>query len=566
MRVSSRFGSLRGVGRAMPVWVALWIAAGSAVAVAVAGQVAVPVPARVPPDDGLRLDGAVHALALYQGDLVAGGSFRSAGGVVAGSLARWSGTRWTAMGEPFDGTVHALVVCDGRLIAGGEFRNVGATQAPHVAAWNGSAWEAMGAGTDGPVYALAVHANLFVYAGGRFTRAGDTDAHAVARWYDGAWSALGAGFDGEVRALVFFNGGLMAGGDYVSRVGGGLDRYLMRYTGGTWRRFAFGVDAPVSALAVHGVSLIAGGAFTRIDLVTPARGVARFTGTTWAPMSFGLEPGTEVRSLLSTGEAVIAGGTFTQVDLRPAAHVVQFDGSDWYELGGGTDAAVEALVAYAGGVVAGGAFARAGDVATGGIAAYAAERWHGLHATPVIFAAAQLVASDGGTIVVACELASGARGHIQHVGLQRAAHAAGPWADVARVTASEEIRIEDRAPAAATPWYRIVGWSPEGVVVAATAAMEWRSHVARTTLRLTGGAPLDIEVALATAGRLRLHVYDVAGRRLRVVADDVRAAGIHRWTWDGGDDAGRPSARGVCFVRLETADLHTSRKWVRMQR
>ena len=58
---------------------------------------------------------------------------------------------------------------------------------------------------------------------------------------------------------------------------------------------------------------------------------------------------------------------------------------------------------------------------------------------------------------------------------------------------------------------------------------------------------------LPAAGRARLVLYDVRGRRVRTLVDGARAAGEHVARWDGRDESGAPAAAGVYFLRLETA-------------
>ena len=64
---------------------------------------------------------------------------------------------------------------------------------------------------------------------------------------------------------------------------------------------------------------------------------------------------------------------------------------------------------------------------------------------------------------------------------------------------------------------------------------------------------------LEAPGPVRLAVYDVLGRRVRVLHDGVRSAGEHRTAWDGRDDAGRPVPAGLYFYRLETRDARLSK-------
>jgi immune inhibitor A len=54
---------------------------------------------------------------------------------------------------------------------------------------------------------------------------------------------------------------------------------------------------------------------------------------------------------------------------------------------------------------------------------------------------------------------------------------------------------------------------------------------------------------LPAAGRVRVGVYDAAGRRLRVLVDGERPSGRHEAVWDGRDGKGRALPSGVYWVR-----------------
>jgi hypothetical protein len=59
-----------------------------------------------------------------------------------------------------------------------------------------------------------------------------------------------------------------------------------------------------------------------------------------------------------------------------------------------------------------------------------------------------------------------------------------------------------------------------------------------------------VAFALTRAQPVELAVYDLKGRRLRVLARGIWAADEHVVTWNGRDDRGRELASGVYFVRL----------------
>jgi hypothetical protein len=64
-------------------------------------------------------------------------------------------------------------------------------------------------------------------------------------------------------------------------------------------------------------------------------------------------------------------------------------------------------------------------------------------------------------------------------------------------------------------------------------------------------------------GPVELAVFDLLGRRVRLLEQGAREAGAHAVAWDGLDDAGRPAAAGIYLVRLESA---AGRRTVRVVR
>src|SRR5262249_9419373 len=61
-----------------------------------------------------------------------------------------------------------------------------------------------------------------------------------------------------------------------------------------------------------------------------------------------------------------------------------------------------------------------------------------------------------------------------------------------------------------------------------------------------------VRLGIAKPGRVQVNVYDVAGRRVRTLADRVFPAGEQELQWDGTDDAGNKLGRGVYFVKSNT--------------
>ena len=49
---------------------------------------------------------------------------------------------------------------------------------------------------------------------------------------------------------------------------------------------------------------------------------------------------------------------------------------------------------------------------------------------------------------------------------------------------------------------------------------------------------------------VELHIYDIAGQRVRQLREGVRGAGSYRTCWDGRDDDGRSVSSGIYLYRI----------------
>jgi len=185
----------------------------------------------------------VHALAFDANwDLYVGGSFTTAGGVAASSVARWDGSTWSPLGDGIGGSypeVYALAVDGGSLYAGGAFGAAGGVPVNNIARWDAQSgtWTSLGSGLgvaeDYSVYALAAGGCGDLYAGGDFGTAGGVAAGSIARWDGGAWRDLGGGLGGpypDVYALAVDagTGRLFAGGDFAT-AGGKPSSHIARW-------------------------------------------------------------------------------------------------------------------------------------------------------------------------------------------------------------------------------------------------------------------------------------------------------------------------------------------------
>jgi hypothetical protein len=66
-----------------------------------------------------------------------------------------------------------------------------------------------------------------------------------------------------------------------------------------------------------------------------------------------------------------------------------------------------------------------------------------------------------------------------------------------------------------------------------------------------------LRCTVSNAGKARAAIFDLSGRRVRILHDGDWEAGPHNLVWDGKDGRGRPVAAGVYNARVSTS--HGSR-------
>jgi hypothetical protein len=65
-------------------------------------------------------------------------------------------------------------------------------------------------------------------------------------------------------------------------------------------------------------------------------------------------------------------------------------------------------------------------------------------------------------------------------------------------------------------------------------------------------SPTTIRFTLSRPTEATLTIYDVAGRRARILLNGAVSSGAHSLIWDGADDSGLPLSGGTYFCRLVT--------------
>ncbi len=322
-------------------------------------------------------DGPVYGMTVYNGELYAGGSFTSAGGVGGTKyIARWNGTHWRNVTNGTQSNVRGMAVYNGELYVGGEFTGTGGLGGTnYIARWNGTGWRNLSNGTVGNVNGMAVY-NEELYVGGEFTDAGGLGGtNYIARWNGTGWRNATTGANEWIFGLAVYNGELYVGGNFGAIGGVGATRIAI-WNGTGWRSAAGGMDGNVYGMAVYNGELYAGGEFTDAGGLGGTNYIARWNGTGWKNTTTGANEW--IFGLAVYNGELYAGGNFGAIGGVGATRIARWNGTGWRSAAGGMDGNVYGMAVYNGELYAGGEFLSAGEAAASRIARWNGTDWRNL--------------------------------------------------------------------------------------------------------------------------------------------------------------------------------------------
>jgi hypothetical protein len=70
----------------------------------------------------------------------------------------------------------------------------------------------------------------------------------------------------------------------------------------------------------------------------------------------------------------------------------------------------------------------------------------------------------------------------------------------------------------------------------------------------------EISYVLPSRAEVEIGIYDLLGRRVKILVEETQASGPHTVSWDGTDQSGHRVASGVYFYRLRAGERVESRK------
>lgn len=324
---------------------------------------------------GTMREGYVRALAVHGGDLIAGGSFTHADAQLAASVARWDGTAWHAMSTGLGPEVRHLVPYDGKLIAAGTLTAFG-----DIAQWDGTSWSSLGDGFQGVnpgVLGLATDGDL-LHASGYMESSGAVTFTGLPVWDGSTWSSLGSSSDARRSYSLAAREGDLYSTDF--------DSGPQRWTGTSWTSLTAGFAGPPEVMAIWGDRLVAADGIGQIpvrmlnDIAVYENGAWQAVFDAWSPGSSGHHG--SVRAAVSwNGQLVVGGGTTVGAEdhFQATSGVASWNGAAWTSLGPALPSGgVFALTSWNGDLVAGGFSILGNTQPTRYVARWNGSSWVGL--------------------------------------------------------------------------------------------------------------------------------------------------------------------------------------------
>ncbi len=317
---------------------------------------------------GTGVNGFVDVMCEYNSELYVAGGFTNAGGVPANNIAKWNGSVWDNVTVGLSGYVYALCVYNGELYAGGMFNLAGSLQTKKIAKWNGTSWSAVGGGVQvgNHVGALYVY-NGKLIVGGQFTQVGTTTVENIAEWDGTNWSDMGGGLTAtgatrSVWSMTEWNGMLYAAG-YLNTIGN-----ISYWDGNAWNALNESLLGPINSITVHQGELFAGGNFSNSSGPNLLNNIARYDGSSWYDVGGGTD--NSVISLCSFGTNLYVAGNINFAGGNPMNYVTCWDNSAFISMDNGVSDVARSLYAFNAQLFCGGDFDTIGNLVVSGIASW----------------------------------------------------------------------------------------------------------------------------------------------------------------------------------------------------
>jgi hypothetical protein len=519
----------------------------------------------------------VAALAIGGGGVYAGGYFTTAGGQPRNGIAAIDtttglATAWNPAPNA-GGYVTALAVNGATVYAGGKFTQIGGQARPDLAALDAttglaSTWAPQ---PNDQVDAVAIGPTIF--AGGHFTSNGGVARSNLAAidLTTGHATAWNPGADNLVLSLLPSGGLVYAGGDFLHMGGQSHDGLAAvdAVTGAVraWNPFVVG---EVRTMTMSGGVLYIGGSFSFVGGQQRAS-LAAIDTSTAAPTAWHPATNGAVQTILISGGVAYVGGNFGTVGAGPTVgagdslrnDMAAFDAASGAPLawnpnpGSNVVFTISALAASGGEIYVGGGYKTMGGQSRPYLSAVdpvtgLATAWQ-----PNPDGAVNAIAFDGGVMYAGgafTKIGTDAATRNRIAALDPATGATTTWDANAGSTVT--VLTAHGGLVCAGGQFTTMTNRPSGRVAVITEATTGVSPAIPALTTQLGVAPnpsrgtVMLHFRVPAAGEGEVAMYDLRGRRVRVLARGTFPAGDQRLNWDGRDASGRRVASGIYFASV----------------
>lgn len=229
---------------------------------------------------------------------------------------------------------------NGDLHACGGFSHSGQTLLNHVARWDGIIWQPMGAGANNVVGSLRALSDG-LYGVGDFSMIDTVPALGLARWDGTRWYSVHdlpdiTPLQGSNRIfdVCEYNGMLYIAGNFVGPYG----YRILRWNGTVWEPVGngfLGTTAWVNRMEVHDGLLYIAGVFSTTDYPgNPGSGIVAYDGSNWYDLGGGTTGSVNnaVNELLWWHDTLYIAGSFNMIGGVPSDGFARWDGTQWCSL------------------------------------------------------------------------------------------------------------------------------------------------------------------------------------------------------------------------------------------
>ena len=256
------------------------------------------------------------------GEIYFGGQFFLTDSLPTRGIAKWNGVVWDSVGSGLKHfqTNRAISKYNNKLYSDGGFSISNINNI--LGSFDGFEWDTVKNGLDGSVYQMKV-LNEQLYISGFFQSADGSPCNMLVTWNDTNFTCLNLPFDGWVGDFINYNNTLVFGGNF----------------------FDDSLNIDIALMDSTGFQLLGHPIYGGVSVVNS---LAIYQGDLYVAGNFSSSAGNE------------------------GNNIMRWDGSQWYDVGGGTDNSIWKIKVFNGELYACGTFQVAGGILTGSIA-----KWNG---------------------------------------------------------------------------------------------------------------------------------------------------------------------------------------------